>query len=233
MPRLRRRALLYAALALAAPLPAFALTTGGAASLDATASLNGCGVQGSAIACSMAVSFNRVSGADYYTARIIKVDGSVQDFGTVAEGSDGGRVTVDLGFGYAGEGAYTVSVSAWGRGEGRVAEDTEQAIAQTPDEDEAVVSPAPDPDDGDATQDVGSSGAGLGGERPEPQQAAGDWDDSGNAPPQAPDASPGQQPAECPPSAGDPRMAQLTPEQRQLCEQQLAAAAIPPPPTSR
>lgn len=115
MNRVRKRALLYAALALAVPLPAFALGGGGAARLDTAASLSGCGVQGSEMICTLAVSFNRLPHAEYYTARIAKPDGGTQEYGTVAEGEGDGRVTVDLAVAYAGAGGYTVSIAAWGR----------------------------------------------------------------------------------------------------------------------
>jgi hypothetical protein len=108
----RRRALLYAALALAAPVPAFALGLGGSASagsLDAHASLDSCGIFEQQIVCKIDVGFNQVAGADRYTASVAAPNGSVADYGAVGPG--GGSLWVP----YAGDGTYTVTVDAWGQ----------------------------------------------------------------------------------------------------------------------
>jgi hypothetical protein len=111
----RKRVLLYACLALAVPLPALALEAGsGAADLDVQTSLNGCGIGGGAIACSLDASFNRLEDAEYYTASVTAPDGSVSDLGTVAEGGGEGRASATLSVSFAGNGEYTVTISAWG-----------------------------------------------------------------------------------------------------------------------
>jgi hypothetical protein len=106
----RRRAILFAALALAAPVPAFALVGGssGVGSLDAHASLDRCGVFQQQIVCKFDVSFNEIAGAERYTASVTAPDGSVSDYGSVGPG--GGSLWVP----YAGDGSYTVTVDAWG-----------------------------------------------------------------------------------------------------------------------
>ena len=109
----RKRLLLYAALALAAPVPAFALGLTGQSSpapgsLDASASLDSCGIFEQQIVCKVNVSFNQIPGADRYAANVTAPDGSVADYGDV--GAGGGSLWVP----YAGDGTYTVTVQAWG-----------------------------------------------------------------------------------------------------------------------
>lgn len=112
----RRRSLLYAALALAVPLPAFAL--GGAKDsgalpaagrLGVAASLDGCGVLENSVVCRIDASFSPVAGASYYTASVTRADGSVVDYGTIGPG--GGT---SFWVPYAGDGTYSVQVSAYG-----------------------------------------------------------------------------------------------------------------------
>ncbi len=107
---MRGRPVLYAALALAVPLPALALTGGGSAeaSLSVSASLDGCGTSSAAIVCRIDATWNEIPGAERYTASVTRADGSVVDFGDV--GSGGSSFTVP----YAGNGTYTVTVSAYG-----------------------------------------------------------------------------------------------------------------------
>ena len=107
----RRRTLIYVLLALAVPLPAFALTSGGAPaapSLSVSASLASCGVAGDQVVCQIDASWNAVAGATRYTATVTKPDGSVVDFGEVGSGGQTFNV------GYAGNGTYTVTVSVYG-----------------------------------------------------------------------------------------------------------------------
>jgi hypothetical protein len=108
----RKRAILYAALALAVPLPALALDRGdGAASLDVQASLGGCGVADAAISCRIDVAFSPIPDAEYYTASVTAPDGSVLELGTIAGGEGGGTST---SVPFSGNGEYVVSVTAWG-----------------------------------------------------------------------------------------------------------------------
>ena len=110
----RKRAILYAVLALAVPLPALALERGeSAASLDVQASLGGCGIADSAISCRIDIAFGSVPDAEYYTASVTGPDGSVVELGTVASGGDGGGST-SASVPFSGNGEYTVTVSAWG-----------------------------------------------------------------------------------------------------------------------
>lgn len=106
----RKRLLLYAALALAVPVPALAvgLANSSAGSLDAQASLDSCGLFDQQIICKIDVSYNSVDGADSYTASVTAPTGAVSDFGDV--GAGGTSVWVP----YVGDGTYTVQVQAWG-----------------------------------------------------------------------------------------------------------------------
>ncbi len=108
MTRKRWLALLVAALIV--PLPAFAVSGGSAsASLDVAVSNGGCGIAGgSSVVCQLHVSFNAIDGASRYTASVIAPDGSVVDYGAI--GTGGATIPVP----YAGDGTYSVSVSAWG-----------------------------------------------------------------------------------------------------------------------
>jgi hypothetical protein len=110
----RKRLLLYAALALAVPLPAFALGLTGSSSpapgsLDAQASLDTCGIFEQQIVCKLDVAFNQVAGADRYAATVTGPDGSVADYGDVGPGG------TSLWVPYVGDGTYTVTVQAWGK----------------------------------------------------------------------------------------------------------------------
>lgn len=110
----RTRALLYAVLLLAVPLPALALEHGeSAASLNVQASLGGCGVGDAAISCRIDVAFSRIADAEYYTASVTAPDGSVLELGMIASGGEGGAST-SASVPFSGSGAYTVTVSAWG-----------------------------------------------------------------------------------------------------------------------
>lgn len=181
-----RRAVLFAALALVAPLPAFALD-GGAAGLGVKTNLNECGVQQTGIVCSVAVTFNRLPNGTHYTARVVKADGSVQDFGRIAEGSDGGRVTVDLSFAYAGSGGYTVSVAAWGR----------------PGEEEEKIAEEEAPEE-DPSQEKTPADETSGGEEGKTEQGGQEGDGGAEEAPAAPEepgqSASGETEATCPPA---------------------------------
>ena len=110
----RKRLLIYAALALAVPVPAFALGLTGQGSpapgsLNASASLDSCGIFEQQIVCKVNVSFSQIPGADRYAASVTAPDGSVADYGDVGAGGAG------LWVPYAGDGNYTVTVQAWGQ----------------------------------------------------------------------------------------------------------------------
>lgn len=113
---MRRRALLYAALALCVPLPALAaLAPEGEdapaatpASLAVSVALDGCSAAGSAVACRLAIDYETLPDATTYTASVSRPDGSVVDLGTVGAGS------ASVWVGYVGDGVYTVEVSAYG-----------------------------------------------------------------------------------------------------------------------
>jgi hypothetical protein len=108
---LRRRTAIYAALALAVPLPAFALSgddSSGSASLGVAASLDECGIAASTVVCKIDASWNTVAGAERYTASVTSPDGAVTDYGEV------GGTSTSLWVPYVGNGTYTVTVSAWG-----------------------------------------------------------------------------------------------------------------------
>jgi len=128
-----RRALIYAALALAAPLPALALTgeddpapEPAQERLAVSASLDSCGTAADMIVCKIDATWNDVAGATRYTASVTRADDSVVDFGTVGAGAASFWVP------YAGNGTYTVTVSAYGEAPGEekaevVARDTSSA----------------------------------------------------------------------------------------------------------
>ncbi|MGH2963283.1 MAG: hypothetical protein ACRDL3_13985 [Solirubrobacterales bacterium] len=147
----RKRALLYAALALAVPLPALALPGGsGAADLGVEASLEGCGLSDGAIVCRINASFNRVPDAEYYTASVTAANGAVTDLGTVSGGGASGAASTGAWVPYVGNGTYTVTVSAWGydeRGRPEVveSEDSGAGGANRKREGQVEAIPAPEP----------------------------------------------------------------------------------------
>src|SRR3954453_17785658 len=108
----RQRLLLYVALALLVPVPALAIDQlggpgSGSTSLDASASLDSCGLFENQIVCKIDASFNEVDGATSYTASVSAPTGAVSDYGTVVAGAS-------LWVPYVGNGTYTVEVQAWG-----------------------------------------------------------------------------------------------------------------------
>jgi len=109
----RPRLLLYVALALLVPVPALAIDQlggpgSGSTSLDASASLDSCGLFENQIVCKIDASFNEVDGATSYTASVTAPNGAVSDYGTVGAGG------ASLWVPYVGNGTYTVEVQAWG-----------------------------------------------------------------------------------------------------------------------
>jgi hypothetical protein len=123
----RRRTIALALLALATPLPAFALENGaldpvttaaGPAGIGVSTSLGSCGVLEGGVACELNVSFGAVEGADSYTAAVTRADGSVIDYGSVGAGG------TSLWVPYVGAGTYSVRITAYGTPE-TPAEDAE------------------------------------------------------------------------------------------------------------
>jgi hypothetical protein len=107
-----RRAFVYAALALAAPLPAFALSQNGGdaapAALSVSASLDQCGLIETEVVCKLDASYGELPGATSYTASVTRADGSVVDYGEVGAGA------TSLWVPYVGSGTYTVEIAAYG-----------------------------------------------------------------------------------------------------------------------
>jgi len=106
-----------AALALATPLPALALSqdstqpaaeSAAPAALSVSTSLGSCGVSSAQVFCTLRVSFSAIEGATDYTATITRADGSVVDYGSI--GAGGAALYVP----YVGPGSYSVRVSAYG-----------------------------------------------------------------------------------------------------------------------
>ncbi len=111
----RKRTLMLVTLALAVPLPAFALSgeveTGAepaVTDLAVSASLDSCGVLDAQIVCTLSVSYAALPNATSYTASVTSPDGTVVDQGSVPAG--GTTLTVP----YAGNGTYSVRVTAYG-----------------------------------------------------------------------------------------------------------------------
>jgi hypothetical protein len=113
----RRRAVLLTLLALAAPLPAFAISDQalkpvsadpGPAALSVSASLDSCGVLSNEVVCKIDASFNPLPNADGYSASVTRADGSVTDYGSVGPG--GTSIWVP----YVGAGSYNVKITAYG-----------------------------------------------------------------------------------------------------------------------
>ena len=105
----RRWIIPLALLALLIPVGAVALdrSSGG---LDVRSSLEGCGVAGDTVFCHISASFDEVEGGEFYTATVTRPDSTVQDFGRVPTAG-----SASLWIPYAGNGAYAVEITAWGR----------------------------------------------------------------------------------------------------------------------
>ncbi len=109
--------MLLTLLALAAPLPAFAISeqafepltaTAGPAAISVSTSLDSCGILDDGVVCKLDVSFNSIPNADSYSATVTRADGSVIDYGTVAPGG------TSLWVPYVGAGNYSVRITAYG-----------------------------------------------------------------------------------------------------------------------
>ena len=109
--------MLLTLLALAAPLPAFAISdeadsTGhgdpGPAAISVSTSLDSCGVLDDGVVCKLDVSFNSIPNADSYSATVTRADGSVIDYGAVGAGG------TSLWVPYVGSGNYSVRITAYG-----------------------------------------------------------------------------------------------------------------------
>ena len=112
--------MLLALLALAAPLPAFAISdqafepvtaSPGPAAISVSTSLDSCGVLEDGVVCKIDVSFNSVPNADSYSATVTRADGSVIDYGGVGAGG------TSLWVPYVGSGNYSVRITAYGEPE--------------------------------------------------------------------------------------------------------------------
>ena len=127
----RRRTLILSLLALAVPLPAYAITnevlspTAGPQSISVSASLDSCGVLEDGVVCKIDVSFSEVSGASSYSATVTRADGSVIDYGSL--GAGGGSIWVP----YVGAGNYSVKVTAYGEPESADDPDGRGAVIAT------------------------------------------------------------------------------------------------------
>lgn len=214
---MHRRALVYALLALAVPLPALALTGRGGGeqpppdvSLSVAASLDSCGTAANTIVCKIDASWNALPGATRYTASVTRADGSVVDFGSVGAGSASFWVP------YVGNGTYTVSVSAYGtppEEEEPEVLDRDSANAGSGDEagdgggeDPALEAPGQDASGADPvdTGEVDSPGQAP----PEPEEPS--CGEPGEPP--APEEPPVTEPGAGPGADGDAAKAPLSPE---------------------
>jgi hypothetical protein len=110
--KLPRRPVLLALLALAAPLPALAVSgddaPAGPTDLAVSTSLGSCGITDSQMVCQLNVSYNALENATSYTASVTRADGSVVDYGSVPAGG------TSLWVPYVGAGSYSVTVTAYG-----------------------------------------------------------------------------------------------------------------------
>jgi hypothetical protein len=173
---MRRRAIVYAVLALAVPLPALALTgqggpaePAGETSLSVSASLDTCGTAADTIVCKIDATWNEVAGADRYTATVTRADGSVVDFGDVGAGGSSFWVP------YVGNGTYTVTVSAYGTPPGEenarvVARASAKAGSKAGPGPGAPAPDAPGPAGGDVAAGDASEAPAPGPTEPEPEE---------------------------------------------------------------
>ncbi len=174
---------LLAVVALVVPIQAVALGGGdaGGGALTASASLGGCGVSQSGIACEIDVSWSGLEGADHYTAAATLADGSVQDLGTVGGGPGGGSTAVWVP--YVGDGDYGISITAWGADEAKKLDKAKAEI------DPATVKP--DTTDEQANDGgPGAGGPGAGG-RHSGAHTGGSETSGGEATTTTPEPSPG------------------------------------------
>lgn len=183
----RKRTLLLTVLALAVPLPAYAITDRaleavgagtGPATIEVSTTLASCGVLEDGVVCKLEVSFGPVPEAASYAAAVTRADGSVIDYGAIEPG--GAALWVP----YVGSGVYSVRITAYGapeRGDDRNGRGEVVATgnSRTGEEDDSDREPrevqqlspetevegrepgaGSNPDsDGEATSEVGSSAA--------------------------------------------------------------------------
>jgi hypothetical protein len=114
--RLVLPAVLAAAVALAAPLPASAAA---GETLSVNSSLGMCGHSGDAVWCRIDASFSGVAGADYYTASVTAPDGTVSKWGSVAPPAGTGPGSASIWTPAGVGGSYTITVSAWSNDSGQ------------------------------------------------------------------------------------------------------------------
>ncbi len=148
--RLRPWHLLLVAAALLVPLQASAI--GGGSGLNVSASLDYCGVNPGGVSCKIDASWSGVAQAESYTATVTLADGSVTDVGTVGAGSGGGSTSVWVP--YAGNGFYTLTITAWGTDpEGKPKKVDEQDAGAKVDADQAKPEPTKPDDNGEQNAD--------------------------------------------------------------------------------
>jgi hypothetical protein len=108
----RNRAARFLAVALVAAPIALAGNSDSARALGSVtvnASLDRCGTLQGEVVCKLDASFGLVPGATSYSATVIRPDGSAVDQGTIA-----GTGSASFYVPYAGDGTYTVQISAYG-----------------------------------------------------------------------------------------------------------------------
>ncbi len=175
--RFRPWHLLLVLAALAVPIQAGALKgsdgTGSGGGLAVSASLDHCGFAETAITCQINVSWTGVEGAERYSAAVTLADGSVRDMGTIGTGPSGGFSSIWVP--YAGDGTYTVTITAWGSDpdgkEKKIADEDSNASLDPDGENDGRI--------GDEGKGVDDEGAGED-QAPEPGTDTGD---DGNAQP--------------------------------------------------
>ena len=219
-----RRTILLALLALAVPLPAFALSGGETsepAGISVSASLGDCGLAESRIVCQIDASWNAVEGADYYTVSVVQANGSVTDYGQVS------GTGTSLWVPYVGAGTYSVQVSAWGTPPG---EEKARVIARDRSTSSERFERSALDRSGEAGEDEATHEAGEASEVPD-EDAAG-HEPAGEAPPEEPAEEPVcvEPPVE-EPVTEDPASAETSEGDTAQAEAAEAAAlAAEPPP---
>lgn len=177
----RRRVQIALALLAAMVVPIQALGGEEQAQLEVTASLDRCGVGGASIMCEIDASWTGVAEADSYTASVTLADGSVQDLGGVGSGPEGGSAALWVPF--AGNGIYTVTITAWASEPDGTRKKLEEKDASAEKRDESPEKKDQPNDGGDSARD----------EEPKRDDAAKETGsgekDSGTAPEQAPSAN--------------------------------------------
>ena len=209
---MRKRTLGLALIALAVPIPAFALDGGGAEGsgspgLSVTASLDSCGLADTQVMCKINAGWNSLEGADSYSVSVTSADGSVIDMGETA--GQGTSVWVP----YAGSGTYSVSVTAYGTPPGEEDDGKPEVLDRSTSmsgEVKGVVRSAPDEETGTGRDDEGEQATSEdpvidGGTLPDPR-------DETPVCEEPPVEDPPLPPAETSPPEGDPAAAPAEPE---------------------